>query len=255
MLDFRAWIIAGVILLTAAGAYVIWIARPRAVITGRSLTTSNHPANTPSATTTRSLHVAGCYEDFIVKPGELVEPRVVPGAPLDQFRSVYGQDTLHIGPGILSSEQNAFTLTESLPTPQSPTSAIHVSLHQGHVLETLDGIELGIDSFGAIFRKMRDKKVEIHERIDGGEGNWTLIVSIYSACGRKYRSEYSRTIPGGPEIDKLILPHQKNPDGSVISTSGPLRSDVFMNKIVSEYTLLPSGGHDESPQGQPAEHD
>jgi len=257
MLDFRAWIIAGVILLTAAGAYVIWITRPRAVITGRSLTASGHPANTPSATATKSLHVEGCNEDFIVKPGELVEPKVVPGAPLEQFQGIYGKDAIRVGPGTLSAEQNAFTLTETLPAQQSPAGAIHVSLHQGHVLETLDGIELGIDSFGAIFRKMQDRKIEVHERIQNTSEGWTLIVSLYSSCGRKFRSEYSRTLPHSPEIDKLVkfvATRPPSPNSSPSANPAPWRSDVFMNKIVSEYTMLPSNGHDDSPEGSTAEH-
>jgi len=60
MLDFRAWIIAGLILLSAAGAYVIWITRPRAVYHARSLSASGHHADSPSKPATTSLHVEGC---------------------------------------------------------------------------------------------------------------------------------------------------------------------------------------------------
>jgi len=252
MLDFRAWIIAGVIILSAAGAYVVWVTRPRAVINARSLTASQHPSNSQSPTT-KSLHVDGCNEDFITKPGELVEPRVVPGASIEQFRTTYGKETKH-DKDSAEWDQYAFSLTTGNSGPDNAANFVSLSVNQGHVVETLDGIELGIDSFGAIFRKMRDKKVEIHERIDGGEGNWTLIVSIYSACGHKFRSEYSRTIPASPSIDKMIIPHQTNPDGSVKPTSGAFRSDVFMNKVVANYSLVPSNGHDDSPTGSPSEH-
>jgi hypothetical protein len=257
MLDYRAWIIAGVIILSAAGAYVIWVTRPRAVTNARSLTAGGHPANSPTTPVTKSLHVDGCNEDFIVQPGELVEPRVVPGGPLEQFRTIYGQETKH-GKDSATWDENAFSLTASNSDgnsgPDNGANFVNLSVNQGHVVETLDGIELGIDSFGAIFRKMRDKKVEIHERMDGGEGNWTLIVSIYSACGHKFRSEYSRTLPGSTELEDLIIPHQTNPDGTVTPTSGPFRSDVFMNRVVTNYSLVPSQGHDDSPTGLPSEH-
>lgn len=249
MLDFRAWIIAGVILLTAAGAYVIWITRPRAVITGRSLSASPSPSNAPAKPVTTSLHVEGCREDFITQPGELVEPRVVPGASLEQFRSVYGEEAPRKQPGANIWEQNAFTLTEG--TSESAQPQVHLSLHQGHVVETLDGVELGIDSFGTIFRKMRDKKVEVHERLDHSDGNWTLIVSLYSACGRKFRSEYTRTLPADPETDRLIT--RLSPP-SPTGQPAPWRSDIFMNKVVSEYTLAPSNGQDEASKGSPSEH-
>lgn len=248
MLDYRAWMIAGAILLTAAGAYVIWITRPRAVLPSRSLSASGHNPNQPI---TSSLHVEGCNEDFIVKPGELVEPRVVPGASLDQFRSVYGKESKREDKGIRTWDQEAFSLANGDFGAEKPGNFVQLSLNRGHVVETLDGVELGIDSFGTIFRKMRDKKVEVHERIDGGEGNWTLIVSFYSACGHKFRSEYSRMLPGSPDLDKFILPQAATVKGQTM----PWRSDVFMNKVVYDYTLVPSNGTDESIAGSPSEHD
>jgi hypothetical protein len=251
MLDFRAWIIAGVILLTAAGAYVIWITRPRAVITGRSLSASPNPSNTPAKPVKTSLHVEGCREDFITQPGELVEPRVIPGASIEQFRTIYGPESSSESAGITQWEQNAFTLTGSGEGAEPQKAFVHLALHQGHVVETLDGVELGIDSFGTIFRKMRDKKVEVHERLDHSDGNWTLTVSLYSACGRKFRSEYTRTLPADPETDRLIT--KLSPPGPT-GQPAPWRSDTFMNKVVTEYSMIPSNGHDDSTRGSPSEH-
>ena len=128
-------------------------------------------------------------------------------------------------------------------------------MNQGHVVETLDGIDLGIDSFGTIFRKMGDLKVDVHERVEHTDGDWTLIMSFYSACGHKFRSEYSRTLPGNPEIDKQIAPRPTAPGSSTNAAPSLWRSDVFMNKIVSEYTLVPSNGQDDLAEGSPAEHD
>jgi hypothetical protein len=71
MLDYRAWIIAACLLLTAAGAYLLWLYRPKATYTASSLTATHSEA--------KNLHVEGCREDFIASPGELIEPLAVPG--------------------------------------------------------------------------------------------------------------------------------------------------------------------------------
>ena len=252
MLDFRAWVIAGVILLAAAGSYVIWINRPKVAQTGRSLSSAGQHGASSNKPKTISLHVDGCSDDFIVKPGELVEPKAVPGAPMDEFERLYGNPT-KIEDGMAIWDSDPFRLSAF-----QNGQGVLVSLNQGHVLETLDGIEMGIDSFGTIFSKMaRDRKVQVNERIESAGGNWTLILSFYSSCGKRYRSEYSRTIPGSPEIDKLIAPHVTAPGGSSSQTpsQGVWRSDVFMNKIVSEYALVPSNGSDVSPAGSLSEHD
>jgi hypothetical protein len=244
-----SWIVAAVLVLLALGAYVVWTTRPRAQYSARSLTAA------PSKAVTKSLHVEGCDRDFIVQPGELVEPRAVPGAPVGAFRDIYGKEAARDRQDLIWKPP-AFTLTDGENDAQNPF--VHVSLNTGHVVETLDGIELGIDSFGAIYRKARDRKIELHERIESDATNWTLTVSFFSSCGRKFRSEYTRSLPRGPEIDRQIAarPTGNSSNGSG-SQSGPalLRSDVFMNKIVGEYTLTPSNGRDDSAHGSSSEHD
>ena len=190
MLDYRAWIAAAVLLFAAAGGYLVYLHRTRAEYAARSLSAAGQPANesanqpagasphTSAANQTRTLHVDGCNKDFIVKVGELVEPCVVPGAPLTEFQSIYGREFKRNGSGIASWDEGAFTLTEGAFGTRQPTSLVHVSMHPGHVVETLDGIELGIDSFGALFRKLRDMKLDAHERIESSPEGWTLIVSL-----------------------------------------------------------------------------
>jgi hypothetical protein len=253
-----AWSVAAVVILGAIGTYLVYERRSRAVMAARSLSASGHAANLPASPVTRTLHVEGCNKDFLVKVGELVEPRVVPDAPLDAFRSVYGKEDKRTS-GILAWDKNAFLLTEDQPGPASsgqgiPGDSLHLDLDQGHVVETLDGIDLGIDTFAAIFHKMRDRQAEIRERLDHSGGKWTLIVSVYSDCGHKYRSEYSRTLDATPELDKLIAPRPAVP-GSQTPPSGLPRSDVFMNKIATGFTMTPSNGQIESPKGTPSEHD
>lgn len=239
MLDYRAWIAAALLLLAGAGAYVYWLYRPKATYTARSLTAPH--------SNTKSLHVEGCQEDFIASPGELIEPLTIPGAPLDQFTKAYGEPAEHAKDGSNIWKEEAFVLTS---TP-SPTEAINISVNGRHVVESLDGVELGLDSFGRIFSKMQDKKVEIHERLLKDDKNWTLIVTLYSACDSKFRSEYTRTLPRDPETDREItqLPPSPNLDPNV------LRSDVFMNKVAYDYTMVPSNGTNESKEGQPSEHE
>jgi len=77
-----------------------------------------------------------------------------------------------------------------------------------------------------------------------------LTVSMYSACGRKFRSEYLRSIPSDPRTDQLINRRVPAPNGQ----PGLLRSDIFMNKVTYDYILQASDGRDDSTDGEPAEH-
>jgi hypothetical protein len=251
MLDYRAWIVACVILLSAAGAYLLWIYRPKATYNARSLSAGAHPSDSASKPVTKSLHVDGCNEDFIVSPGELVEPTVVPGASIEQFRAAYGKESHAAAPGVLTWKTEEFDLLAAPASATNPDSLIQIGLNGAHVVETLDGVELGLDSFGTLFRKMGDRKVEMHERIRRNEDRWILTVSMYSSCGRKFRSEYFRSIPASPEIDGLINRRVAGADGK----AGLLRSDVFMNKVAYDYILETSNGKDDSGEGEPSEHD
>jgi hypothetical protein len=258
MLDYRAWVLAGAILLLAAGAYIFYVVRPRAEYQARSLSAAHHSPK-PSEPVTKNLHVDGCYEDFIVKPGQVVEPRAVPGASPDAFRAIYGKETKpdkNARSGALHWDENAFILTDGYFGAQSPANYVQIEMYQGHVAETFDGVELGVDSFGTIFHKLRDRQVEVHQRIDRGPNGWVFIVSFYSSCGRKFRSEYRRTIPFDPETDREILPRPSAP-GAPAGTppSTLLRSDIFMNKVSYDFVIQPSGGSNDSTEGQPAEHD
>jgi hypothetical protein len=178
----------------------------------------------------------------------LVVPQVVPGASLGEAQRIYGKESKKDANGTVVWDKDAFTLTDEATETGDRAGKVGVLLHQGHVVETLDGVELGIDSFGRILSKMRDRQIEVRQRMLHDDGNWTLIVSMYSACGRNFRSEYTRTIPGGADVDRLIAPVAR-PDGH----SGPFRSDVFMNKVVSEYALVLSNGSNVGAAGMEAE--
>jgi hypothetical protein len=251
MLDYRAWIVACVLLLSAAGAYLVWIYRPKATYNARSLSSGAHPADSSSKPATKSLHVEGCKEDFLVSPGELVEPTVAPGASLDQFRSAYGKESREKELGVYTWTTEEYDLRMAHAGGANPDSVIQIALNGAHVVETLDGVELGLDSFGTIFRKMRDRKVEVHERIRRDADHWILTVSMDSSCGRQFRSEYFRSIPASPEIDNLINRRVAGTDGK----PGLLRSDVFMNKVTYDYILQTSDGKEDLSEGEPSEHE
>lgn len=258
MLDFRAWIIAGALILAAAGAYLIWLTRAHVQYTARSLSAAPHPANQPAKPATKSLHVDGCKEDFIVSLGEIVEPRVVPGSSIDQFRATYGPELKQTQPGVpgvFAWHTEAFEMQAAEPTP-SQTANLQMSLNSGHIVESLDGVELGLDSFATILHKMQDRKIEIHERIrhstNETPSHWILTLTMFSACGRKYRSEYIRSLPDDPETSRLINRRETGGNGQ----QGLLRSDIFMNKVVYDFTMQPSNGSDDDPTaGEPSEHD
>jgi len=255
MIDPRAWIIAGALLLAAAGAYLIWLTRAHVQYTARSLSAAPHPAKEPAKSATKSLHVEGCKEDFLVSPGEIVEPLVVPGAPIDQFRAVYGPETKQPQPGVFDWHTEAFELQAVEPT-ANQTPSLQMSLNSGHIVESLDGVELGLDSFATILHKMQDRKVEIHERIrhttNESPAHWILTLTMFSACGRKFRSEYIRSLPDDPETSRLINRRVYGGNGQ----QGLIRSDIFMNKVVYDYTMVPANGSDDDPgAGEPSEHD
>jgi hypothetical protein len=247
MLDKRAWIITGFLVLVAAGCYATWLHRARAYYNARSLSAARR--HTDAAPKTKTLHVEGCREDFIISPGEIVEPRIAPGATIDQFRSLYGEESKEDS-GIFTWITDPFELKLAQPNSGDTDTAIQIALNGGHVVETLDGVALGLDSFGTILRKMQDRKIEVHERILRNGDNWILTVSMYSACGRKFRSEYFRSVPSDPRTDSLINRRVIESNGQ----PGPLRSDIFMNKVSYDYILKTSDGKDDSQDGEPAEH-
>src|SRR5271154_2555003 len=146
MLDYRAWIVACVILLSAAGAYLLWIYRPKATYNARSLSAGAHPSDAASKPATKSLHVEGCREDFIISPGELVEPTVVPGASIAQWNSTYGKPASHQKDGSYIWNLEEFSIAGG----GSPGDQLRISINGQHIVETLDGVELGLDSFGRI---------------------------------------------------------------------------------------------------------
>jgi hypothetical protein len=248
MLDRRAWIITGVIFLLIVLATVLWTHRTRTKFEGRSLSAA---APQPKKPETKKLHVDGCELDFLVKPTQFVEPRIAPGATPSQFRDLYGKESRFEKPGTLILDKYAYSLGDTYLGPNDSTqgkdNAIRIHLNEGHALQTLDDIELGIDSFGIIFRKMQeDHERKVHERLDRVGNNWVYTVSFYSMCGKAFRSEYSRTLPSNPDLDQMLAPKDIFVNGKTQPGTGPLRTVIFGTKYASDFALVPANGHDEA---------
>ncbi len=219
----RALLITVAILAGALGGYLYWLHRAHAYIHVRSLTAP--PTRQAVAPRTRILLVPGCERSFLVKVGELVEPEITPSATPEALATatrLYGRPT-HKSHSLIWS-QNAFTLTEPA------ADRLRLTLETGHVVQTLDDIELGIDSFNAIRAKMRDRNLPVSDALVHGPHTWTYQLTIPSSCGANWSSSYSRTLPETPDLDAQILPSANSPNPAP-------RAAAFLNRIATEYTL------------------
>ena len=219
----RALLITVAILAGALGGYLYWLHRAHAYIQVRSLTAP--PPRRAAAPSTRILFVPGCERSFLVKVGELVEPQITPSSTPETLAlatRLYGKPTRKSHSLIWS--QDAFTLAEPA------ADRLLLTLETGHVVQTLDDIELGIDSFNAIRAKMRDRNLPVSDALVHGQHTWTYQLMIPSSCGSRWSSTYSRTLPETPDLDAQILPPANSPNPAP-------RAAAFFNRIASEYTL------------------
>ena len=221
----RALLVSLGLVAAVLGAYLYWLHRTQAYLHLRSL--SAPPVHHAAEARTRVLRVSGCQRDFLVKVGELVEPQITPSSSpsdLAQAEKLYGAAQRFRHSPAMVWKQNAFTLTEW------PPNTLQLSLNTGHVVQTLDGIELGVDSFNAIRARMRDHNLPFTDELVHGHQSWTYRLTIPSSCGPAWRSIYARTLPETPELDAQIHPPAGSPDPSP-------RPAAFFNKLALEYTL------------------
>jgi len=248
MPDIRSVVIALVLLALAAGAWFLFITKPKATYSVKQDKAAHDAAASALLAGTTTLHVEGCTADFPIRPGERLEPRVLPGASRDQFRNIYGKETTLDKSGSLVWKLEPYTVTDF--ESGKPNAAVTIQMAQGHVLRTLDGIDLGVDTFHSILRRNMGLWIEVHERIEKREDEWVLNLSFYSACGKKYRSVYSWTLPSSPETDRLIHLPTETPQ----TPKSPLNSNTFYNKVVENYRLEFANGTDDTTLGTPSAH-
>ena len=230
----RALGIAVLLIAAVFGGYLYWLHRTRARYNARSLSAAptRRDARRGNQPQTRTLHVPGCAKDFTVNVGELVQPQITPAlsrAALDQAKAIYGKPTQSLNNGTLVWQQNAFTLIEAHPG--KPDSSLHLTMQIGHVVQTLDDIELGIDSFNAILIKMRDRNLPVEQKLTHGNDSWTFTITVPSGCGPAWQSQYARTLPETPELDRETAPRITN------GVLGQPQPNAFLNKLATEYTL------------------
>jgi hypothetical protein len=230
-----------VIVLFTALAIVVYFAvnhlhpAPAAAVTTKSPGISAIDNKTPTG---------GCQS---LQPAGHQQPKLMPGASLDNLRAAYGTESSKQDDGSYLWKYTDFRL-QTLPIPQDGLiPGMILTANKGHTVETTDGIVLGKDTFRSVLAKAKALNLQVHERMDGPEGNWTLTVDFPSVCYPSLVSEYFWMIEGSPKIDAQVIPKEQLADN-------PWHSDVFLDKIVDSYTIQPQADYDRDEDGNPSTH-
>jgi len=94
----KAWVVTSVVLLMACSAigWFIWSGSPRhsaALPSQNAMVAAASSAQSDKAAPASRVHIEGCA-GYVQPPyGEMLEPRVLPGAPIEEFRQTYGKET------------------------------------------------------------------------------------------------------------------------------------------------------------------
>lgn len=238
----RGWFITLSALAVVAGTwspFAIALQSP-AVPTSRNPSSQN-VSGTPVASATGETHGwLECDANSHIEQGKQIEPRATQDQPVSKFREIYGKESKRDRLGPLTWNLRGYSLTDGYFNSSKLSEFVSITVKPGNALKTIDGIELGVDTFATVLKKLQARGIEVHESMDGPEGNWMLFVSFYSPCNRKFRAEYSWIIPGGPNVDRQIIPDLKG------SASQPViwRSDIFLDRVAYNYSLQMSHGSD-----------
>ena len=85
--------------------------------------------------------------------------------------------------------------------------------------------------------------MQFHELLHGEDGVWLLSVSFESGCGQRFVSEYDWTVTGSSTVDRSI------------GAKAPMHSTVFLERVTSQYSLVPLAGYYEKLTGIPTTND
>lgn len=171
-----------------------------------------------------------------------MEPRVLPGVSIEAIRKVYGPESEKKDYGYIWNMDD-YSLNDFDYGNGKGTGSILLSVKTGHLIATPDGIELGKDTFATFLQKMKDRGIEVDERLADEDMIWVLHVSFPATCGSKFRSEYAWFMDDNSATDKAI------------GEDTPLHSSIFLDKIVYSYGLDNADIHSEELEGQPATHE
>lgn len=248
----QVWIIGFSVLAVIVGAWAHFSNAPKspAVDTLSNPISQTEERKPVTATPRNNSDSPGCDANSHIELGKQIEPRATPDQPVSAFRKVYGKESKRNEFGPLTWNFPGYSITDGYFNKSKASDFVSISVRPSHTLSTVDGVELGVDTFATVLKKLRAKGIEVEESMDGPEGNWMLYVSFSSPCSRNFRGDYSWFMAGSPKTDRQIIPEMK---GSVYQ-SPTWRSDVFLNKVVYDYTLSRSNGNDIPVGNQPSTH-
>ncbi len=191
-----------------------------------------------------SIHIDGCKSYLAPPNDEKLEPRVLPGASIEDLRRVYGPET-NFDSTVEKWEwqSEAFNLRRWGIRNEDKAESIGIDINPGNIVATPDGIELGRDTFSTVLQKMKDRGVPVSEYMEGADGTWILFVSFSSTCDPQDWSEYTWYLDGTPAVENAI--------GNEI----PFRSNIFLQEVVKNYEIEAGKEPSGEIEGQPSVHD
>jgi hypothetical protein len=200
-------------------------------------------AQSDKAAPASRVHIEGCA-GYVQPPyGEMLEPRVLPGAPIEEFRQTYGKESKHVEENKEWEWQTeAIDLHGWGDGQEEKARSIGLDVKPGHVIATPDGVELGKDTFASLLQKMKDRGVDVSERMEGADRTWILFASFRSVCNPDDWSEYSWYLDGTSTVDEGV------------GNSIPFHSTVFLQKVVEHYSTGSGKESEGEIEGQPASH-
>lgn len=152
-----------------------------------------------------------------------IAPKALPGDPIESFKSAYGIPSAESG-DTSTWQMKGMSVTAYKKRDGAVTSvAFHVE--KAMTAKTPDGIVLGKDTFRDVVDWAKRNHLQLHERIESGDGIWLLKVYFVSNTRPENLNVYLWTLPGNDLIDRQI------DRGNL-----PLHSDKFLGMVVRDYS-------------------
>ncbi len=235
------------ILTCAAAGRVAWLKfmRPPATTPRSLIIASNAPLQkSVHNQLIPTLQIERCEAYVQTHRGENLEPRAFPNASIEKFRRAYGQESKYTNE-IREWEWQAddFNLQVWGDSDPKRVRSIGLDARPGHIITTPDGIDLRKDTFATLLQKMRDRGISVSEKMEGADGTWILFASFPSLCNADDWSEYSWYLNGTPAVDDAV------------GNSIPFRSNIFLQKVVENYSMAIGKESEGDIEGQPATHE
>jgi hypothetical protein len=152
-----------------------------------------------------------------------IAPEALPGDPIESFKSAYGIPSVESGDTSIWQMKGMSITAYKKRDGTIARVAFHVE--KGITARTPDGIVLGKDTFRDVIERARRDHLQIHERIESGDGIWSLKVYFVSKVRPEDVSVYLWFLPGNDLVD-----------GQIDRGTLPLHSDKFLSIVVRDYT-------------------